>query len=123
MRVAAAALAALAPMWTLAGPADATQISGLHGIVMQGPTSPVCRADDPCEEPARGLILQFRRDGKVAAEVKTSQTGRYSVKLAAGSYAVKAPGRRIGSGLTPRIVRVRRGQSTRVDFSLDTGIQ
>ena len=123
MRMAAAGLAALAPMFTLAGPSGTAQTSGLHGIVMQGPTSPVCRADDPCEAPARGLVLQFRRDGKVAAEVKTTQAGKYFVKLAAGSYAVKAPGRRIGSGLTPRVVRVIRGQTARVDFSLDTGIQ
>jgi hypothetical protein len=123
MRMAAVGLAALAPMFTLAGPADATQTSGLHGIVMQGPTSPVCRAADTCEEPARGVILQFRHNGKVAAEVKTSQAGRYFVNLSTGSYAVKALGRRIGSGLTPRAVRVPRGQNARVDFSLDTGIQ
>jgi hypothetical protein len=36
---------------------------------------------------------------------------------------VKAPQRRVGTGLTPRVVRVPRGRIARVDFSLDTGIQ
>ena len=85
-------------------------------------TAPVCRTDT-CEEPARGVLLRFSRAGKVAAEVRTTTTGRYSVRLRAGSYGVKAPERRIGTGLTPRVVRVTRGQMTRVDFHLDTGLQ
>jgi hypothetical protein len=109
-------------MFSFAGAPVATQVSGLRGLVMQGPTGPVCR-DDPCEEPAAGIVLQFRRDGKVVAEVKTTMAGRYSVRLRAGSYAVKTPRRRVGTGLTPRVVRVPRGRIARVEFHLDTGIQ
>jgi hypothetical protein len=110
-------------MFTFAGAAVATHSSGLRGVVMQGPTKPVCHVDEPCEAPARGVLIQFSRNGKVAAEVKTTQTGRYAVRLQPGSYAVKAPKRRIGSGLTPRVVRVPRGRIAKVDFHLDTGIQ
>jgi hypothetical protein len=90
--------------------------------VKQEPTRPVCQ-DDPCEEPARGVILQFIRAGKVIAEAKTTQAGRYAVYLAAGSYAVRTRKRSVGSLLTPRIVRVPQGHIARVDFHLDTGIQ
>ena len=90
---------------------------------MQGPTKPVCVSDDACEEPARGILLQFTRDGKMVAEGKTTNAGTYSVRLKAGSYAVRVPRRRIGTGLTPRVVRVPRGRVARVDFHLDTGLQ
>jgi len=131
MRVAAVALFVLAVWLAFAGAADAAfvsdlrageRVSGLRGIVTQGPTRPVCR-DDPCEEPARGVILQFMRGGKVVAAVKTTQAGRYAVDLAAGSYGVRTERRRVGSRLTPHVVRVSRGQIARVDFHLDTGIQ
>jgi hypothetical protein len=118
-----AGLVALVPSFSFAGAPVATPPSGLRGVVMQGPTAPVCRTDDPCEEPARGIPLQFRRGGKVVAEVKTTRAGRYSVRLRAGSYAVRTPRRRVGTGLTPRVVRVPRGRIARVDFHLDTGIQ
>ena len=121
--MAAVGLVALVPIFSFAGAPVATPVSGLRGLVMQGPTAPVCRADDPCEKPARALLLQFRRGGKVVAEVRTTKAGRYSVRLRAGFYAVKTPRRRVGTGLTPRVVRVPRGRIARVDFHLDTGIQ
>jgi hypothetical protein len=131
MRVAVVALSAMVVSLAFAGAADAAlvpnlrageRVSGLRGIVKQEPTTPVCQ-DDPCEEPARGLILQFMRAGKVIAEAKTTQAGRYVVYLAAGSYAVRTRKRSVGSLLTPRIVRVPQGHIARVDFHLDTGIQ
>jgi hypothetical protein len=122
--LAAVGLVALAtPMLSLGGAPAGTPASGLRGLVLRGPTAPVCRTDDPCEEPARGILLRFTRAGKVVAEVKTTSTGRYSVRLRAGSYGVNAPGRRIGTGLSPRVVQVPRGRIVRVDFHLDTGIQ
>jgi hypothetical protein len=123
VRWAAVGFAALVPMFVVAGAAGARHVSGLRGVVMQGPTGPVCRADDPCEKPAGGVLLQFKRSGKVVAEVKTTSAGRYSVKLRAGSYAVKAPRRPVGTGLTPRVVHVPRGRIAKVNFHLDTGIQ
>jgi len=122
--LAAVGLVALAAaMLSLGGTPAATPVSGLRGVVLRGPTAPVCRTDDSCEEPAPGVLLRFTRAGKVVAEVKTTSTGRYSVRLRAGSYSVKAPGRRVGTGLTPRVVQVPRGRIARVDFHLDTGIQ
>jgi len=115
-------VALAAPMLSLGGAPAATPASGLRGLVLREPAAPVCR-DDPCEAPAPGVVLRFTRAGKVVAEVKTTRAGRYSVRLSAGSYGVKAPGRRVGTGLRPRIVQVPRGRIARVDFHLDTGIQ
>jgi len=115
-------LVALMTTFTTAGATAASRVSGLRGVVMQGPTRPVC-IDDPCEEPARGIVLEFTRDGKVVAGVKTTTSGTYSIRLKAGSYAVRVPSLRIGTGLSPRVVRVPRGRIARVDFHLDTGRQ
>jgi hypothetical protein len=123
MGLAAVGLVALATPMLSFGGAAATQVSGLRGLVLQGPTAPVCRSDDPCEEPARGILLRFRRGGKVVAEVKTTRAGRYSIRLRPGSYAVTSPRRRVGTGLTPRVARVPRGRIARLDFHLDAGIQ
>lgn len=97
--------------------------SGLRGIVMRGPTSPICHVGDPCEEPAKGLLLQFRRDGRIVKQVRTSRTGRYRVLLRRGRYAVTTPGLRAPARLQPQLVAVPRGRIVRRDFQLDTGVQ
>lgn len=116
-------MALLALGLDLTGAAVSGGTSGLHGTVMRGPTMPVCRANDPCEAPAAGIVLRFLRDGVVNAQVRTSRTGKYSVKLRPGRYAVKTVWKRPGMGLTPRVVQVPRGRIARADFHLDTGIQ
>ena len=98
--------------------------SGLHGVVMRGPTRPVCQVGMPCSEPAVGAVLVFSRNGVVAARVRAGTGGRYSVHLRPGYYSVRtqaAP--KIGSGLRPRQVHVLRGVFGRADFMIDTGIR
>jgi hypothetical protein len=91
---------------------------------MEGPIKPVCKIGEPCERPAAGVVLQFKRAGRVVARVRTSQKGTYRVRLRPGPYTVTTvPPRRIGSGLTPRTVRVPKGRMARRDFHLDTGLQ
>jgi hypothetical protein len=124
MRVVAAMLAALATGSASAGAATTgSPASGLRGVVMRGPTSPVCIEEKPCEEPAAGIVLRFSRAGTTVARVKTGQQGGYQVRLPRGMYTVTTPHRRVGVGLTPRVVRVLEGRVARVDFHLDTGIQ
>ena len=90
---------------------------------MRGPITPVCRTGMPCNEPAVGAVLAFSRNGRVAARVRVGQGGRYSVRLAAGTYSVRqAPAQKIGFGIRPDLVRVR-SVSTRADFFIDTGIR
>jgi len=123
MRALAIASAGLALVSTFAGAAGSRISSGLHGVVMRGPIKPVCREGEPCEVPAKGLSLQFRRDGRVRAQVKTTRTGRYLVRLRPGRYGVTSPGLRPWQQLSPKVVRVPRGRVGRVDLHLDTGLQ
>jgi hypothetical protein len=103
--------------------AIALAVSGLHGIVTRGPTTPVCRVGKPCSEPAVGAVLVFSHAGTVAARARTGAGGRYTVRLQPGFYAVRvSPLQKIG-GLTPLRVRVRSGVNGRVDFQIDTGIR
>ena len=124
MRVAAVTLATLALASTAAawGPSSGSA-SGLRGVVMRGPTTPICRETDPCEAPAVGVYLRFARAGAVVAQVRTNAAGAYRVLLRPGAYTVTTPRRGVGWGLTPRVVRVPAGRLARVDFHLDTGIQ
>jgi hypothetical protein len=102
----------------------AVTLALLHGIVMRGPIAPVCRMGMPCEEPAVGAVLVFSLDGRVAARARVGAGGRYSVRLAPGTYTVRqAPLPRIGFGIRPDRARMVRGASTRVDFFIDTGIR
>ena len=91
---------------------------------MEGPIKPVCKIGEPCEKPAAGIVLQFKRAGRVVARVKTTLKGTYRVRLRSGTYAVSTvPPRRIGTGLTPRTVRVPKGRIARRNFHLDTGLE
>lgn len=123
MRALAFASVGLALASALAEAAGSRISSGLHGVVMRGPTKPVCREGEPCEAPAKGLVLQFRREGRIVAQAKTTQTGRYLVRLRRGRYVVTTPAARPGRQLTPRVVRVPCGRLDRVDLHLDTGLQ
>jgi hypothetical protein len=106
------------------GAATATATgSGLRGLVTLSPTRPICLEEQPCSKPAAGAVLVFRRNGRAVARVTTRSDGTYRVILRPGTYTVVAPRYRIGSGVTPRTVRVPRGRVARVDLEIDTGIQ
>jgi len=101
----------------------ALALTGLHGVVTRGPTTPVCRVGTPCSAPAVGAVLVFSRNGRIAARVRSGAGGHYSVRLPVGLYAVQlSPAPKIG-GLSPRQARVRLGPSARLDFAVDTGIR
>jgi hypothetical protein len=98
--------------------------SGLHGTVMRGPTTPVCRVGVPCSAPAAGVRLRFVRHHHVAARARVRKNGTYSVRLAPGIYTVFfTPSARIGRGISPYRVRVLPGPPRELDFWIDTGIR
>jgi hypothetical protein len=93
----------------------------LQGVVMRGPTKPVCEMATPCAEPGAGLVLLFTRAG-TTWRVRTDTHGRYSVRLRRGTYVVHTARQvGIGRGLEPATVVV--GRPTHADFLLDTGIR
>jgi hypothetical protein len=122
MRAVAVTLAALALAPSLAGAASELR-SGLRGVVMRGPTKPVCRENETCEEPAVGVVLRFSRAGQVVARVETGAGGAYSVRLRPGVYGVSTPLRRAVMTFAPSTARVPQGRVARVNFHIDTGIQ
>ena len=87
------------------------------------PTRPVCIEGQPCSKPAPGVLIVFRRDGRIVARVTTRADATYRVTLSPGTYTVAAPQYRRGSGVTPRTVRVPKGRFACVDLEIDTGIQ
>jgi hypothetical protein len=104
------------------GAAASSTTTGLSGLVMRGPVSPVCRAGVPCSKPAAHVTIQFTRDGDVVASARTDAKGRYRIALPAGSYAVRTP-RRYGMAIRPGRALVRAGLMRRVDLAIDTGIR
>ena len=98
----------------------AATTTGLHGLVTKGPTQPVCRIDQPCEAPAKGVTLTFVK-GSLTRSTTTDATGRYTISLAPGSYSVRIAGARFG--YTPRTATVIADRMKRRNFSIDTGIR
>ena len=75
----------------------------------------------PCSERAARVLLDFH-DAHGDVRVRTDAQGRYAVRLRTGRYVVRiTPAMRIGRGLEPTVVVVRRAM--RADFDLDTGIR
>jgi hypothetical protein len=105
------------------GSAGGATGTGLKGKVMRGPTQPVCRVTEPCEEPARGVRLVFTRAGKVIARATTNQKGWYRVTLRSGRYAVTTQNPRVAKNLTPKSATVPKDRVKRMDFDIDTGIR
>jgi hypothetical protein len=105
------------------GSAGGGTATGLRGKVMRGPTQPVCRVNEPCEEPAPGVRLVFYRSGKVVARARTNQKGWYRVTLRPGRYAVSTSNPRVAKNFSPKRATVPKSGVKRQDFDIDTGIR
>jgi hypothetical protein len=104
--------------------AQAPVPSGLRGVVMRGPISPTCVAEEPCTEPAKNVTLLFSRNGRIVGRAVTDSAGRYRLRLPAGVYAVRRSASvGIGRGIEPDHARVYARRFVRIDFSIDTGIR
>ncbi len=123
MRVVVAASATTLSLALAAGARAGVPSSGLQGLATLEPTRPVCIDTAPCTKPAARVVLLFLRNGRTAARIRTRADGAYRVLLRPGVFTVVAPAYRVGSGVTPRSVRVRQGCISRVDLRIDTGIQ
>jgi hypothetical protein len=97
--------------------------SGLHGVVYRGPTTPVCRSDEPCDAPAGGVTLFFSRPGVSTRTVKTAANGSYRIILPAAIYTVVTDQRRFGRIPFPHRIKVRVAHVDSLDFHIDTGIR
>ena len=118
-----AALVFLFVCGALVGSASAGSATGVGGVLYRGPITPVCRKGTPCDAPAVGVTLVFSRAG-MAFRVRTTKGGHFSVALKPGVYSVRViPATVIGSGITPRTVRVPAAGWARIRLVVDTGIR
>lgn len=124
MLVKCAVLVAALELATLgATSADPVAPNGLRGLVTRSPIMPVCMEGVPCSAPAKNTPLIFFRRGR-SVRTRTDSTGRYRVALATGWWNVRTAGvPRIGSGISPRRVRVFAARFRVVNFDIDTGIR
>ena len=118
-------LTILASVLALAGNAGAVSSTGIRGVVLRGPTKPVCEEGMACTAPAVGVGLVFSRGGKDVGRVLTNRLGRFSLPLAPGFYAVRTtrPEGFAGKSLLPRKIRIPAGHWVSVRFNIDTGIR
>ena len=94
--------------------------SGLHGVVMRGPTTPVCVAEKPCSAPAKHVRVTFLREGR-AYRTFTDSRGAYRIALAPGRYTIRITNDRFG--VKPATVTVPVGRFARQNLYVDTGIR
>lgn len=64
-----------------------------------------------------GVKIVFLRLGNPVARTTTGADGRYRIRLRAGGYGIKLPGR---TQWKPSHARVLRGQTTRVNIAIDS---
>src|SRR6266851_2002847 len=102
----------------------------LEGRASIGPLQPVERVGVPPPTPspatctARGLIVTDLHTGTDVARFDLDPDCTYHVALAPGTYRVELQRRGIDiSKDLPRTVTISRGQTTRLDISIDTGIR
>ena len=103
--------------------ASGTSQSGLRGVVLIDPASPVCKVGEPCTRPAARVMLVFLRRGRVVARTRTGADGSYRIRLKPGSYGVRPAHPLRPRELTPSRVAVSSGRYRRVVFRLDIGIR
>ncbi len=69
-----------------AAPSPSTT-TGLTGVVMRGPVTPVCRVDVPCDAPF-SATFNVERNGRRVTQFQSDATGQFTVLLAPGAYTV-----------------------------------
>ena len=61
--------------------------TGLTGVVMRGPVTPVCRVDVPCDAPF-SATFNVERNGRRVTQFQSDAAGQFTVLLAPGAYTV-----------------------------------
>lgn len=108
-----------------AGDSGAPLGTGLTGVVLRGPTQPVCQVDDPCEdEPFAATFDVYRGSARITG-FRSDTQGAFAVGLSPGSYRVvpRADAPIIDPSGQAKDVEVGAAGLTTVTLSFDTGIR
>jgi hypothetical protein len=112
-------LAACGASSPVAGP-----MSSVVGRVLSAPSCPVQRQGVPCPpRPVRGAAVAVLRGGGVIASTRTSASGRFSLRVVAGRYQVRATNVGPLATTASKVVTVRAGQTVSVRLIVDSGIR
>jgi hypothetical protein len=100
-------------------------VTGLTGVVIRGPVTPVCRVDVPCDAPfAASFTVQ--QSGRTVAQFQSDASGQFTVFLRPGNYIVvpSADAPIISPGGQGKQVTVTdSGMLTTIRLMFDTGIR
>lgn len=99
--------------------------TGLSGVVMRGPITPVCRVDTPCDAPFTATF-SVQRSGRQIAQFRSDASGLFTVFLKPGDYTVVPPPDApiISPAMQSKQVSVAdSGTLTMVRLTFDTGIR
>jgi hypothetical protein len=122
--VRAACVVALVPVTACSAPASPTPTTGLTGVVMRGPITPVCEAGIACDAPfSAGFTAEQNRN--VVAHFRSDAAGRFAVGLQPGTYRIvpDADAPLIAPTSQARVVDVGPVGLTEVRLQFDTGIR
>jgi uncharacterized delta-60 repeat protein len=102
--------------------------TGIQGVAMVGPVSPVARPGVPNTRPLPGAVITVKRTqgGPVIARTVADQQGRFQIDLAPGTYLIvplpPRPGQTLPRGI-PQTVKVTDKGVISVVVSYDSGIR
>ena len=123
-----AALVMLTMTWTAVvacdHPASPTVTTGLTGVVVRGPITPVCQIQVPCDAPF-SATFSVEQNARRISEFRSDADGRFSVMLPAGVYRI-VPGADapiMSPQLQAKMVEVLPVGLTTVRLEFDTGIR
>lgn len=122
-----ATFVALSLLLALAGcdrPAAPDDTTGLSGVVLRGPTRPVCQVDIPCDAPFSASFT-IEQSGRRVATFHSGVNGEFTVSLAPGDYTVvpDADAPIVSPQSQTKAVQVRPSGFTSVQLEFDTGIR
>lgn len=105
-------------------PTSPTLTTGLTGVVMRGPVTPVCTLQTPCDAPF-SADFTVEQNGRRVNHFRSDSDGRFTVMLASGTYRiVPDPGAPIIAPQSQaKTVEVGPVGLTQVRLEFDTGIR
>jgi hypothetical protein len=105
-------------------PGSPTPTTGLTGVVLRGPITPVCQFDVACDAPfSAGFTVE--RDQRAVAHFRSNAAGHFTVRLQPGTYRIvpDADAPVISPTSQAKVVEVDQVGLTEVRLVFDTGIR
>jgi len=96
--------------------------SGIEGRIIYGPTSPVCKINEPCEKPYLGEVLIKSKDSIGIIKVfNTTENGEFKVSLKPATYLLETKQNFMIT--CNQYVTVEQDKYENISLNCDTGIR